>query len=106
MKTTNIIAAVMVGSAVLVVLGSLLNIANVVAIFSGVIGKQDGGWHGVVALLLSLVTLTVFVYAYRLSIWNWNIRGGLIALSGLIFIISTIGMADNFRTNFNRGAYT
>ena len=66
-------------------------------------GKQDGGWYGIVALLLGLSVTGVFVYAYRQSIWNWWIRGSLIALSGVIFLVSTIGMADNFRADFDGG---
>ena len=85
------------------VLGALLNLVDVVAIFSGVIGKQDNGSFGLVALLLGLATLAVFVYAYRLSIWDWKIRGALIALSGIIFLIAVIGMADNLRMNFGDG---
>ena len=85
------------------VLGALLNLVDVVAIFSGVIGKQDNGAFGLVALLLGLATLAVFVYAYRLSIWDWKIRGALIALSGIIFLIAVIGMADNLRMNFGDG---
>ena len=49
--------------------------------------------------------IAVFVYAYRQSIWNWWIRGALIALSGVIFFVSAIGMADNLRANFGGGSY-
>ena len=105
MKMTNLIAVVMAVSGALVVLGGILNSASVVAIFSGVVGKQDGGWYGVVALLLGLTVIAVFVYAYRQSIWNWWIRGALIALSGVIFLVSAIGMADNLRADFDGGSY-
>lgn len=105
MKMTNLIAVVMAVSGALVVLGGILNSASVVAIFSGVVGKQDGGWYGVVALLLGLTVIAVFVYAYRQSIWNWWIRGALIALSAVIFLVSAIGMADNLRANFSGGSY-
>ena len=105
MKMTNLIAVVMAVSGALVVLGGILNSASVVAIFSGVVGKQDGGWYGAVALLLGLAVLGVFFYAYRQSIWNWWIRGALIALSGVIFLVSAIGMADNLRADFDGGSY-
>lgn len=105
MKMTNLIAIVMAVSGVLVVLGGILNSASVVAIFSGVVGKQDGGWYGVVALLLGLTVIAVFIYAYRQSIWNWWIRGALIALSAVIFLVSAIGMADNLRASFDGGSY-
>ena len=105
MKMTNIIAAVMAVSGALVVLGGILNSANVVAIFSGVVGRLDGGWYGIVALLLGLGVIAMFVYAYRQSIWNWWIRGALIAMSGAIFLVSVIGMADNLRANFDGGSY-
>ena len=52
MKMTNLIAAVVAVSGAMVVLGGILNSASVVAIFSGVVGQQDGGWYGIVALLL------------------------------------------------------
>ena len=106
MKMTNLISIIMAVSGALVVLGGILNSASVVAISSGVVGKQDGGWYGIVALLLGLSVTGVFVYAYRQSIWNWWIRGSLIALSGVIFLVSTIGMADNFRADFDGGSYT
>ena len=106
MKMTNLISIVMAVSGALMVLGGILNSASVVAISSGVVGKQDGGWYGIVALLLGLSVTGVFVYAYRQSIWNWWIRGSLIALSGVIFLVSTIGMADNFRADFDGGSYT
>lgn len=106
MKITNIIAIVMAVSGVLVVLGALLNISNVVAIFTGVVGKQDGDWYGIVALLLGLAIVAIFVYAYRLSMWDWKIRGALIALSGVIFLVSAIGMAENFTMNFDLDTYT
>ena len=106
MKMTNLISIVMVVSGALVVLGGILNSASLVAISSGVVGKQDGGWYGTVALLLGLSVTGVFVYAYRQSIWNWLIRGSLIALSGVIFLVSAIGMADNFRADFDGGSYT
>ena len=105
MKMTNLIAVVMAVSGALVVLGGMLNSASVVAIFSGVVGKQDGGWYGIVALLLGLTVIAVFVYAYRQSIWNWWIRGALIALSGVIFLVSAIGMADNLRANLGGSSY-
>ena len=105
MKMTNLIAVVMAVSGVLVVLGGILNSVNVVAIFSGVVGKQNGGWYGIVALLVGLAVTALFVYAYRQSIWNWWIRGALIALSGVIFVVSAIGMADNLRANFDGGGY-
>ena len=103
MKITNIIAGVMAVSGVIVVLSAFLNLVDVVAIFGGVLGKQDNGWYGLVALLLGLATLGIFVYAYRLSIWDWKIRSSLIALSGIIFLIAIIGMADNLRTKFGGG---
>ena len=53
MKMTNLIAAVVAVSGAMVVLGGILNSASVVAIFSGVVGQQDGGWYGIVALLLA-----------------------------------------------------
>ena len=102
---TSVIAGVMAVSGVLVVLGGILNSASVVAIFSGVVGKQDGGWYGIVALLLGLTVIAVFVYAYRQSIWNWWIRSALIALSAGIFLVSAIGMADNLRASFEGGGY-
>lgn len=105
MKMTNLIAVVMAVSGALVVLGGILNSASVVAIFSGVVGNQDGGWYGAVALLLGLAVLGVFFYAYRQSIWNWWIRGALIALSGVIFLVSAIGMADNLRIDFGGSGY-
>ena len=105
MKMTNLIAVVMAVSGALVVLGGILNSASVVAIFSDVVGKQDGGWYGVVALLLGLTVIAVFIYAYRQSIWNWWMRGALIALSGVIFLMSAIGMADNLRAVFGAGSY-
>ena len=105
MKMTNLIAVVMAVSGALVVLGGILNSASVVAIFSGVVGKQDGGWYGIVALLLGLTVIAVFVYAYRQSIWNWWIRGALIALSAVIFLVSAIGMADNLRADFDGSGY-
>ena len=43
MKMTNLISIVMAISGALVVLGGILNSASVVAISSGVVGKQDGG---------------------------------------------------------------
>ena len=105
MKMTNLIAVVMAVSGAMVVLGGILNSASVVAIFSGVVGKQDSGWYGIVALFLGLTVIAVFVYAYRQSIWNWWIRSVLIALSGVIFLVSAIGMADNLRANFGGGSY-
>ena len=105
MKKTNLIAVVMAVSGALVVLGGILNSASVVAIFSGVVGKQDGGWYGIAALFLGLTAITVFVYAYRQSIWNWWIRGALIVLSGVIFLVSAIGMADNLRADSGGGSY-
>ena len=103
MKITSIIAGVMAGSGVLVVLSAFLNLVDVVAIFGGVLGKQDNGWYGLVALLLGLVTLGIFFYAYRLSIWDWKIRSPLIVLSGIIFLIAIVGMADNLRADFGSG---
>ena len=100
MKATKLIAVVMAVSAGLVVLGGILNSASVVAIFTGVMGKQDGDWFGVVALLLGLAILGVFIYAYKQAIWNWYIRGGLIGLSVVIFLVSAIGMAENIELNF------
>ena len=105
MKMTNLIAVVMAVSGALVVLGGILNSANVVAISGVVVGTQDGGWYGLVALLLGLVVAGVFAYAYRQAIWNWWIRGSLIALSGVIFLVSAIGMADNLRAAFAEGGY-
>lgn len=103
MKITSIIAGVMAVSGVLVVLSAFLNLVDVVAIFGGVLGKQDNGWYGLVALLLGLAALGIFFYAYRLSIWDWKIRTPLIALSGIIFLIAIVGMADNLRTKFGSG---
>lgn len=105
MKKTNLIAIVMAVSGSMVVLGGILNAASVVAIFSGVVGKQEGGWYGAVALVLGLVVAGVFIYAYRQSIWNWWVRGALIALSAIIFLVSAIGMADNLRGNVAGGSY-
>ena len=105
MKMTNLIAAAMAVSVVLVVLGGILNSASIVAISGVVVGTQDGRWFGVVALLLGLAVIAVFVYAYRQSIWNWWIRGSLIALSAVIFLVSAIGMADNFMTATSEGGY-
>ncbi len=106
MKITNLIAIVMAVSAALVALGGILNSASVVAIFTGVVGLQGGGWYGIVALLLGLTVIALFVYAYRQSIWNWRVRGALIALSGTIFLVSAIGMADNLRTDFSGRGYS
>lgn len=92
-------------SATMVVLGGILNAASVVAIFSGVVGKQEGGWYGSIALLLGLVVVGVFIYARKQSIWNFWIRGALIALSVIIFLVSAIGMADNWRTDFGGQGY-
>ena len=54
-------------------------------------------------MLLGLVTLGIFFYAYRLSIWDWKIRSPLIVLSGIIFLIAIVGMADNLRADFGSG---
>ena len=105
MKMTNLIAVVMGVSGALVVLGGILNSASVVAISGVVVGTQDGGWYGVVALLLGLAVIAVFAYAYRQAIWNWWIRGALIALSGVIFLVSVIGMADNLKAAIAEGGY-
>ena len=105
MKMTNIIAVVMAVSGALVALGGILNSASVVAISGIVVGTQDSRWYGVVALLLGLAVIGVFVYAYRQSIWNWWIRGALIALSGVIFLVSAVGLADNLRVDFDGSGY-
>ena len=106
MKMTNLIAVVMAVSGALVVLGGILNSASVVAIFTGVMGKQDGDWFGIVALLLGLAILGVFIYAYKQAIWNWYIRGALIALSAVIFLVSAIGMAENIDLDFGGTGYS
>ena len=103
MKMTSIISGVMAVSVVLVVLSAFLNLVDVVAIISNVIGKQDNGLYGLVALLLGVAALAVFVYAYRLSTWNWNIWSALIALSGIIFLIAIAGMTENFRMKLGSG---
>ena len=64
MKMTNLIDGVMAVYGALAGLGGILNSASAFAIFSGVAGKQDGGWYGVVALPLGLTVNAVFVCAY------------------------------------------
>ena len=105
MKMTSLMAVIMAVSGSLVVLGGILNSFSVVAIFSGVVGRQNGGWYGVVALLLGLAVIAAFVCAYRQSVWSWWIRGALIALSGVVFLVSAVGLADNLRANFDAGSY-
>lgn len=96
MRLTRIITGVMIVSVALVLISALLNLVDVVAITSAVVGKQSNGWSGSLAILLAIAALAVFVYASRRSIWNWLIRGALLALGGIIFVIALVGMADNF----------
>ena len=95
MRLTRIITGVMVVSVALVLLSALLNLVDVVAITSAVVGKQDNGWSGLLAMLLAIAALAIFVYASRRSIWNWIVRGALFALSGIIFVIALVRMADS-----------
>lgn len=104
MRLTRIITGVMVVSVVLVLLSALLNLVDVVAITSAVVGKQDNGWSGLLAMLMAIAALAIFVYAVRYSIWNWIIRGTLFVLSGIILIIAIARMADNLLMRLGDGS--
>ena len=95
MRLTRIITGVMIVSVALVLLSALLNLVDVVAITSAVVGKQSNGASGSLAILLAIAALAIFVYASQRAIWNWIVRGTLFALSGIIFAIALVRMADN-----------
>ena len=96
MKATMIFGLLMLASGILVLVCAVINLSGMVAIFTGVVGIQGGGGPSAVALLFGLVALGIFAFAYKRAMWNWIIRGGLIATGLIIFISSIAGLTENW----------
>ena len=101
MKATKVFGILMFVSGILVIVCAIVNLTGTVAIFTGVIGTQEGSGASVVAFLFGLVALAIFAFAYKKAIWNWLIRGSLIVVGLITFVTSIAGLTGNwnFRTD-------
>ena len=103
MKTTKVFGALMLASVVLVIICAIISLTDTVAIFTGVIGSQEGSGISVVALLFGFVAIAIFAFAYKRAIWNWIIRTSMIAVGLIIFIVSIAGLTENWNLQSGGG---
>ena len=96
MKATKVFGILMLVSGILVMVCAIINLSGIVAIFTGIIGTQDGSGFSAIALFFGLVALVIFAFAYKRAIWNRFIRSSLIAIGLIIFITSIAGLTENW----------
>ena len=93
----------MLVSGFLVIVCAIINLADTVAIFTGVIGTQEGSDLTVIALFFGLVAIAIFAFAYKRAIWNWTIRVSMIAVGIIIFLVSIASLTENWNSKTDLG---